>query len=270
MSPYIDRLRNPVYTGANRCLPCTATNVAIAVVVAGALWLAVHPAAGIALAVLAGAVIWLRGYLIPGTPALTSRYLPAWLRRFVDPRQSSNGSSAIDTERELCAAGVLVAAGSGGDLVVDPAFEAAWSTRMRSMTRELSTRDALAELLGVSAERLKIREFGPALTVQIVGTRLGQWESRAAFVADVAAGEELARRHPRWERLPPRHRSEMAGALRRFLDVCPTCDGDVVVGEEVVESCCQRYEVIAATCTACDARLHEVELTDDFEAALAA
>jgi hypothetical protein len=71
----VETLRRPEYTGENRCLPCTAVNAAIAVVLGAVLSRRSKPAAAVALAGSA-ALIYLRGYLVPGTPALTKRYLP--------------------------------------------------------------------------------------------------------------------------------------------------------------------------------------------------
>lgn len=76
----IDALRKPEYVGENRCPPCTAVNVAIAIA-GSALILARSRRRRdrlFAVAALGGslAAIYLRGYLVPGTPELTKRYLP--------------------------------------------------------------------------------------------------------------------------------------------------------------------------------------------------
>ncbi len=86
MNP-LARLRNPAYTGENRCVPCTAVNVAISVVAAAVAAVAAVELAAAVLAVSLSA-IYLRGYLVPGTPTLTKRYFPPWLlARFgKDPR----------------------------------------------------------------------------------------------------------------------------------------------------------------------------------------
>ncbi|MFC6975122.1 hypothetical protein ACFQL1_11345 [Halomicroarcula sp. GCM10025709] len=78
------RLRDPEYTGENRCLPCTIVNSAIAVALAGAVGVGIAVATTPVLAGVAAALvlavsalsIWLRGYLVPGTPELTKRYMP--------------------------------------------------------------------------------------------------------------------------------------------------------------------------------------------------
>ncbi|MFW5903370.1 MAG: hypothetical protein ACOCS7_01385, partial [Halolamina sp.] len=85
----IDRLlssvRQPEYTGENRCWACTVANTGLAVVASVALWaLLAFPAdlatwsvtAAAALFVVSIGSIWLRGYLVPGTPTLTKRYFP--------------------------------------------------------------------------------------------------------------------------------------------------------------------------------------------------
>ena len=69
------RLRDPAYTGANRCRPCTVLNVVLAAVLSLFVALASVPASIVVFA-LALVVVYLRGYLVPGTPALTQRYLP--------------------------------------------------------------------------------------------------------------------------------------------------------------------------------------------------
>jgi hypothetical protein len=49
----------------------------------------------------------------------------------------------------------------------------------------------------------------------------------------------------------------LAPAFERGLDSCPTCGGTIRLGTETVSSCCREYEVVAATCADCDARLFE-------------
>ena len=58
------------------------------------------------------------------------------------------------------------------------------------------------------------------------------------------------------------YRSELLASLRLFVERCPTCDGTVEFGTDVVESCCRSYDVVAATCGACDARLFETPYTE--------
>lgn len=267
------KLRRPEYTGENRCTPCTIVNAVITATLASAFWLFVDPVAGVAVVLFGAAVIWLRGYLVPGTPELTKRYLPDRVLRYFD--HHSNSSTASGTERQgidaltlLTEAGVVYDDDELDDLALVPEFETAWAVRMQTVGRDVSEQVSLARLADVDPERVHIQQMGPALVARIDGFWVGQWESHAAFVADIAAGEELETRHPRWDTLSPRDRNELIGALRLFVTRCPTCDGDVLLGSDVVESCCRRYDVLAATCEACDSRLLELELTGEFEAAL--
>ncbi len=87
-SDALDALRQPEYTGENRCLPCTVVNLVIAAAIAVALGRRSKAKGALAFATSA-VLIYLRGYLVPGTPAMTKRYLPrevlAWLGKDTEP-----------------------------------------------------------------------------------------------------------------------------------------------------------------------------------------
>ena len=260
----ITRYQNPEYTGANRCLPCTITNVAIAAVGALALGLVAPPLGALAFL---GALltIYLRGYLVPGTPTFTRRYFPDWLLSVFD--KVDPAATDIDVEETLVAAGVLE--DGDDDLILAPAFAAAWTERMAASDAErvgLSEAESerldaveLGALTDLDAASLDIQRYGDAVVANLDGERIGRWESRAAFVADVAAARELDDWVPRWRAIPLAARSELLGALRLFLERCPACDAPVELGQEVVRSCCRNYDVIAVSCSDCGARLLEAD-----------
>jgi len=255
----LDRIRRPEYTGENRCLPCTAVNLAIAGVASAAVWLASPPTA---VAVAAGslAAIGLRGYLVPGTPALTKRYFPDWLlRAFEKAERPPTEPVVLDAEATLLAAGALRADPSHDDVALAPDFETEWRATMARLAPRRADADALARLLDVEPDRLALTPHGEAFVARLDGRWAGQWESRAAFVADLAAASVLESRVEGWSDLPLSHRSELLGGLRLCLERCPVCDGDVVLEETVVESCCRSIDVVASTCRDCDARLFEAE-----------
>ena len=60
------RLRQPEYTGRNRCVPCTIVNLLIAVIITGGVAVVSIPLGGALFVVSLGA-IYFRGYLVPGT-----------------------------------------------------------------------------------------------------------------------------------------------------------------------------------------------------------
>ncbi|MFC4988011.1 hypothetical protein [Saliphagus infecundisoli] len=253
----LERVENPEHTGENRCLPCTVVNV----VLAGALSVAVgvvSPLAGVLAFAVGIATIRFRGYLVPGTPRLTKRYFPSWLLdRF--GKFPAADAEEIDVERYLLSTGVVVDDRGADDLKIDPGFEDRWRRRIREVRGESADRKALAELVGVRPDTLDLEWYGDAFVARIDGEWIGQWESRSAFVADVAASRALEERAGReWSGLPLAARSEVLGALRLFLERCPTCEGEVAFEQEVVDSCCRSYDVVAARCTACDDRLLEV------------
>jgi hypothetical protein len=259
------RVRRPEYTGANRCLPCTVVNLTLAAGLTGATAL-VSPPAAVGVAGLSLASIYLRGYLVPGTPELTKRYLPervlAWFGKA--PEAPVVHATDIDPGAVLAEAGVLVDDPGLDDVALDAAFRAAWEARTAALLADDdSERRALARLLEVPHEDLTVASHGAGLAAYLDGEWLGVWESPAAFFTDMAALELLADRVDDWARLGMDARSELAGALRLFVETCPACGGHVSFGEDTVDSCCSTYEVVAVTCDDCGTRLLELNASPD-------
>jgi hypothetical protein len=288
MNP-VAQFRQPEYTGENRCIPCTVTNVAIAAVLSVGIGV-LFPPAGVAVFVGSLVAIWLRGYLVPGTPQLTKRYFPDWLLAYFDkgPQTASAGgfdaevvegaadgqqaadatdaASAddqgerrdVDPETLLLEAGVVEPCERADDLCLTEAFETAWTDRMATLREAGADREALADQLGVDADELRFEEHEAGFEAFEDDRRLGQWESRAALLADLAAAAELPEYVDDWDRLAVGAKARVLGGLRVFLETCPACGGEVTAGTETVESCCRSHEVVAVACSACDARLLEV------------
>jgi len=269
----LQRFRRPEYTGENRCIPCTLANSVIAVVlsaVAAYLW---WPG-GVAVLLVSALAIWLRGYLVPGTPELTKRYFPDWLLAVFDKgpegpsgfaapdAEGGDGTfdaDSFDAERVLLDGGVVEPCEDVEDLCLDGGFEREWYDRMATVREdETVARQELARQLDVDPESVEFEEYGSATVARIDGVRAGQWESRAALVADLAAAHELPHRVEGWDSMPTEFRSQLLGGLRIFLEECPDCGGPVLAGRETVESCCRSREVVAASCESCGARLLEL------------
>ena len=279
----VERVRQPEYTGENRCVPCTVANSAIAVglaaVVGAGWWTLVAPGTGAVAAagvvLVAGALsIWLRGYLVPGTPALTKRYFPDWLLATFDkgPAAASglgdaaaeDGAPGSESEGQVNPEAVLVQAGvvepcvDEDDLCLAPGFRGTWRERMAAIREEGAERDELAAQLDLNPDEVRFEEHGGAFVAFYEGRRAGQWESRAALVADLGAARTLPDWVDGWDDLGIGARSQLLGGLRIFIDECPDCGGPVVAGRETVESCCRSHEVVAANCQACGSRLLEL------------
>lgn len=261
----LERVRRPEYTGENRCVPCTATNLAIAAVLTVAIALVSVPLA-LAFAGLAVASIGLRGYLVPGTPELTKRYFPEWLLAKFDKAPAPDREPAapgFDPERVLLDGGVVEPCESIDDLCLTEEFESTWWEEMSSLTDDASLRAELAEQLGLDPDDVTFESHGDAFIAREDGIRIGQWESRAALLADLAASKELPDRIDSWEGLSARNRSQLLGGLRVFVDTCPSCGGTVSADTEVVESCCRSTTVVAVACDDCGDRLLEVPYDED-------
>jgi hypothetical protein len=265
----IDLLRNPQYTGANRCVPCTVVNAAlggvaalVAVLVLGrAVSWRVGALAGAAVGLLAGGSIYLRGYLLPGTPRLTAAYVPDWLLRLFD--KETDTTTPVDDDFEMDAAllraGVVEICEGGDDLCLTGGFRSAWNDQLANVQDDDASRERLARLLDIDADQLALEEHGTALVARADGVGIGQWESRAALLADVAAANALPEWMDEWSALDLRHRSRLLYGLRLFLERCPACEGDVLTEEDTVESCCRSVDVVAASCGDCGARVFEME-----------
>jgi hypothetical protein len=271
-SDRVHRLRQPEYTGENRCTPCTVVNLVIAVVVSG-LVATVFPPAAVAVFVVSVAAIYLRGYLVPGTPTLTKRYLPDSVLKLFDkyePPEPPALDDDDDIEAFLLDVGAVEECRDGTDLCLTDEFAEAWYGRIEHLRDRDDDRDSVAVLfdgLDVDRDRVRIESYGDAYDAYIDDTRVGQWESRAAYLADIAAEAEFRGRHPAWERLGFDERTEVLGALRLWLERCPECDGPVTLGEDTVESCCRSIDVIAATCEDCGARVFEAQFSPEAMAA---
>jgi hypothetical protein len=247
-----DRFRDPAYTGRNRCVACTAVNAVLAVVAAGLVALVSPPLAAAALAVV-GLVVTLRGYLVPGTPSLTRRYLPDRVHALFE-------AGDVPTEDP---AATLVALGVVDD-PADPSLTP-WFRRHHAAARSGRRSDAalaryVADALSVDpgAVAFETAPDGDGVVATVDDDWVGAWPSRAALTADAATDAVLSAR-PAWNDLDHVVRADLAGRVRGFVDECPACGGAVVDSEGAVDSCCRSVRVFARSCSACDARLVELE-----------
>lgn len=271
----VERFRQPEYTGENRCTPCTLANIAIAAGLAAAVGWLWRPAGGLAVFAVSLASIWLRGYLVPGTPELTKRYFPdrvlAWFDKGPEPVAQGGHADGepprdvtdVDPETVLSRGGVVEPCEREDDLCLADGFRGAWRDRIAALRDGGAEREELAEQLDLDPEDVSFEEHETGFVAYHDGARVGQWESRAALLADLAAAQVLPDWLTDWQDLPVGARSQVLGGLRIFLDDCPECGGAVAAGTETVESCCRSHEVVAASCSDCDARLLEVPYREE-------
>ncbi len=171
---------------------------------------------------------------------------------------------ALDVEALLLDAGILVEHRDGEDLRLESAFAAALSDRAAAVREADADRAALREVLGADEDvEIEFEEHGDAFRAESDGLLVGTWESRAAFVGDVAAGRLLADRLPAWESLSAAQRGELLQGARLFLEECPGCEGPLSFDTATVESCCTTREVAALNCDDCERRLFEAPVRED-------
>lgn len=293
----LERLRRPEYTGANRCLPCTAVNIALAVTLSAAVAVVSLPAAPVVFA-LSAAAIYFRGYLVPGTPTLTKRYFPERVLAAFDKRpapavastdpgaRSGSGSgsgmtregrekddsaadpvpASIDSERVFLEHRIVVPCADGESQPRDeqPADDVCLPEPVRGawqteidVLRDGNRRNQVARFLETDPDAVTIDRRDGRVVVRVDERTVGRWESDPALLADLAGAQVLADRIPDWNRRPLAHRSQLATGLRAFLETCPRCGGPVSLDAETVESCCRSQQVYAITCDDCETRLLE-------------
>lgn len=264
----VSQFKNPAYTGLNRCLPCTVLNgligIGIGVLVGGVVELIVG-SFGLLMAIfviiICLTLIYFRGYLIPGTPELTKQYLPPWLYKWFKSDSRQPRGNGTDPTELLVEIGVVVDDPRADDLRLAPVFLEEWreSIRLHWADEELA-RESIGALSDVDPETLSIADETRWFRVFVDDTHLATWPSREACVADAAAARELIDWDPDWNRRPLVVQSELLGALRLFIEQCPSCGGTVSLSHEAVESCCWTYDVVAATCEDCTARVFEMDV----------
>lgn len=274
MTSPLAEVRQPAYTGENRCLPCTVVNIVIAAI--GSIILALASAsvllAGIVFGVCLG-IIYLRGYLVPRTPTLTKQYLPDYVLRWFgkSPTMVNNTKHKrkkevhIDPEQILLDAGIVTPCQNGTDLCLRSTFRGKWHERQHAIQHQHLNSTEIRDILDSSpkdssVERdIEIEEYDDGL-VATAGTELvGKWPSSTAVVADVAAAKELAERSSDWEQMHPIERARVLMSLRIFINKCPACGGTVQVTQDVVDSCCMSQDVVVSACQNCTDELFEIE-----------
>ncbi|MFW5905316.1 MAG: hypothetical protein ACOCUO_00540 [archaeon] len=259
-------VRRPEYTGDNRCLPCTAVNVLIAIALAAAIALVWLPAGLLALALFLAAIA-LRGYLVPYTPMLTQRYLPdrvlGWFDK-ADAPEPVASESVADLETVLLDGGVVEECPAGDDLCLTSTFETVWWRRIRQLRDREVARDRLAAHLDIDPEGLSIADQDDGrLTVSYDGAAIGTWDSDAAFYADLAAEPTLSEWLADWDSLGDRLRTQAIAGLRPFLDRCPACETELDTVEDVRKTCCRGDIVtVSVDCPACGALVFNGRISD--------
>jgi hypothetical protein len=260
---FVERVRRPEYTGENRCIPCTVTNLAIAAVVAVAVAVVWWPAA-VGLLLLSVAAIYFRGYLVPYTPQLTKQYFPERVLRWFDKAPAEDvelaGEGAdIDPEPVLLDARAIEVCKGGEDLCATDEFASAWREEIQRLRENGGLDDRLASVLDADPADVEVNEREEFVVVHSDGQPVARWESRAALLADMAAMPELSQRTVGWDDMDLQVRGRLLNGVRVFAERCPACDGELAFSQETVESCCRSIDVVALGCDDCGARLLEVE-----------
>ena len=188
-------------------------------------------------------------------PSIANRAQRLWPRRESDRSRMSTDSGVDDGAAivdRLVAASVVRVDESTDDLALTETFRADLRRRIDQVGDD-PTR-YLALLLEADPEALSVEDDEEVTAVRDdsgSATRaVGEWPSKAALVADVAAFVALSEWLPAFEELDGTERDELVARLRAFLETCPICDGALIE-----ESDAEEAAVPAIACAECGAAL---------------
>lgn len=245
------KFRQPAYTGANRCLPCTVVNLGITVLLAAIAGLLVSWAGRSILlsALMAGMVfligiglIYARGYLVPGTPAFSTAYLPQWIKDNLSHDVRLDESTAPDVQA-LYKLNMLDM--TDGQLQITEEIEGA--IEAYATDEETVANDRLATMLEIEPDDFWLRSIGGTFRVYVNGKRIGAWPTRRSYYRDMAAAHVLADHIPEWGSFDPVQRANYLAGLR-VIDPCPSCEAPA---ELIYDQCCGNTEIVEVQCSSC-------------------
>lgn len=123
----------------------------------------------------------------------------------------------------------VVTAEASSDLTLTEEFRAGWRGRIEQVAEDPMR--YLALLVEADPESLSVDDGPTNIIVQNTGESVsqtvGEWPSRAALAADVAAFVSLGEWLSVWGEMDGTTRDELVARLRAFLDFCPICGGNL-------------------------------------------
>lgn len=172
-------------------------------------------------------------------------------------------SATGDLETYFLDQGILEPCADADDLCLTNSFETEWFEEIEPLADAEITTPEVIEAFGIEDDdhQFELVTRDEARLLQSESRQIGQWPSRPALIADIAASRVLRPWISDWEAYEAHEKGHILNSLRMFLKTCPTTGGDIHMGEEVVESCCSSHKVIAVTCEDSGERLFEHRVT---------
>lgn len=247
-------LRNPRYTGANRCWPCTVVNVLIVAAIAGIAVTTGFPLVAGVVAVSGLAAIALRGYVIPGTPRFT-QYLPDPVLALFGKQQPQPGMTIPD---DIVAAleSTEVLAETAGDIELVESFRTTYEERASELVNDAETLEAtikrqfddITEIVTAQSMAGNDRWFAEDAN----GATIIQWQDRSIAAMDAAGAELLADRID-WDQRNLLDQQAALATLRRGAKTCPECQSTLELDDGPDTVCCGGRSLTGALrCPSCE------------------
>ena len=132
----------------------------------------------------------------------------------------------------LVGAGILREDEEVDDLRLTDGFREDWWERIDGVRDDERARREMARFAEVDPETVSLETDAGRFVVYHKEAELGEWPSRAAFVADLSLEPTMESWLPLWERIDPVSRGKLLARIRAFLETCPSCMGLLEVEEQ--------------------------------------
>lgn len=231
------RFRDPRYTGANRCWPCTLVNAVIVVAVVAVVAFTFGETTAGAVGFLGVALIVARGYVVPGTPRLAAA-LPDSVLAYFD--KGGTGASSNERIEDVSLSDVLIEA-EDGPLLKDPS-RSEYESRAAALTEDAEELEDEIRGTFPSVESVSVSRslgggenwFGHDEAQNVVV----QWGARPIAAMDVAGVELIESQLGTPTGRGRDDRDGVLALLRRGARTCPACGGELSVPDGPTVTCC--------------------------------
>lgn len=181
-------------------------------------------------------------------------------KKSVKERIRYRRENAVDPEAYLQEVGAIQPS-ADDDLEFTPSFESRVGSHVETFREEGVDEGVIAGIFGVDEAEVEIPDR--PYTAFKIDFRVHSWPSEDSLVLDAAVDAALREVAESWDEVPPRQRYRVLQSLRSFQDDCLFCNGEVLLSEEAVESCCSERQVLTVHCEVCDRRFLEFTAEQD-------
>ncbi|WP_136689777.1 hypothetical protein [Halorhabdus amylolytica] len=239
-----EELREPAYTGENRCWPCTVVNAVLVGIAAAWLYRRERTLASLAGATIGAGLIYVRGYVVPYTPTFAPRLVeiaPIPESIFHDGREppGPEESTSLGDVSDYDGDTVLDELVAADVVTTDDETVQLTDTIGSSWHEEMDRLAALSEEALATEIEQTIPHIHNAEPLDVDGQPWFVLGNNDEYISKLVAITELGAYRALESSLEDPLRLAGARTVRMFLDVCPVCGSEIVPSTEA--NCCGAY-----------------------------